>query len=81
MGPYPELSTFAFRYIPKQGDADDFNKRLIAMLREDGRIFLSSTTLGGHYMIRVNVLSYRTHLETLDLAIDVVSETIAAMIK
>ncbi len=62
-------------------DADDFNKRLIDRLRKDGRIFLSSTILGAHYMIRVNVLSYRTHLETMDLAIAVINECIAEMMK
>jgi len=80
MGPYPDLSTFAFRYVPEQGDTDDFNKRLIEALRSDGRIFLSSTILDGKYMIRVNVLSYRTHLETMDLAIDVLNENIAGLL-
>jgi len=76
MGPYPELSTFAFRYLPAEGDADDFNRRLIAALRLDGRIFLSSTVLDGKYMIRVNVLSYRTHLETMDLALEVIYQNV-----
>jgi len=73
MSPYPELSTFAFRYLPGEGDVDDFNRQLIAALRKDGRIFLSSTVIDGRYMIRVNILSYRTHLETIDLAIDVIN--------
>jgi aromatic-L-amino-acid/L-tryptophan decarboxylase len=76
MGPYPELSTFAFRYLPAEGDADEFNKSLIDELRKDGRIFLSSTVLDGKYMIRVNVLSYRTHFETIELAIQVINENI-----
>lgn len=76
MGPYPELSTFAFRFLPAKGDTDDFNRRLIAALRKDGRIFLSSTVLDDKYMIRVNILSYRTHLETMDLAINVINENI-----
>jgi glutamate/tyrosine decarboxylase-like PLP-dependent enzyme len=80
MGPYPELSTFAFRYLPSEGDIDDFNRQLIDELRKDGRIFLSSTPLDGKYMIRVNVLSYRTHLETMDLAIDVINENINKLI-
>ena len=75
MGPYPELSTFAFRYVPETGEADEFNRRLINELRKDGRIFLSSTTLKDKYMIRVNVLSYRTHLEEIDLMIEVLNET------
>ena len=80
MGPYPELSTFAFRYIPAEGDIDEFNRRLIDELRKDGRIFLSSTVLDGKYMIRVNVLSYRTHLETIDLAIEFLNENIQKLV-
>lgn len=72
VGPYPDLSVFAFRYLPEQGDADDFNARLVDAIRRDGTILLSSTTLDGRYMIRFAVLSYRTHLETIDLAIEVI---------
>ncbi len=81
MGPYPELSTFAFRYVPAAGDANDFNRRIIEALRKDGRIFLSSTILDDKHMIRVNILSYRTHLETMDLAIDVINENIHKLIQ
>jgi glutamate/tyrosine decarboxylase-like PLP-dependent enzyme len=79
LGPYPELSVFAFRYVPESGSPDAFNKRIIEALREDGRVFLSSTTLSGNYMIRVNVLSYRTHLETIDLTLAVLREIIAGL--
>jgi glutamate/tyrosine decarboxylase-like PLP-dependent enzyme len=80
MGPYPELSTFAFRYLPAEGDTDEFNRQLINELRKDGRIFLSSTILDGNYMIRVNVLSYRTHLEFIELAIKVINENINKLV-
>ncbi|MBI1732921.1 MAG: aminotransferase class V-fold PLP-dependent enzyme [Gammaproteobacteria bacterium] len=72
VGPYPDLSVFAFRYVPAHGIADDFNRRLVEAIRRDGTILLSSTTLDGRYMIRFAVLSYRTHLDTIDLAIDVI---------
>jgi hypothetical protein len=29
-----------YRYLPKRGDADDFNRRLIAAVQEDDRIFI-----------------------------------------
>lgn len=79
VGPYPDLSVFAFRYVPEQGDADEFNRRLVDAIRRDGTILLSSTTLDGRYMIRFAVLSYRTHLDTIDLAIDVIRKTIATL--
>ena len=48
-------------------------------IRKDGTILLSSTTLNGCYMIRFAILSYRTHLETIDLAIDVIQKTISRL--
>jgi len=79
VGPYPDLSIFAFRIVPATGDADDFNRRLVDAIRKDGTILLSSTTLDGRYMIRFAILSYRTHLDTIDLAIDVIRKTIATL--
>jgi glutamate/tyrosine decarboxylase-like PLP-dependent enzyme len=76
VGPYPDLSIFAFRFVPAKGDADDFNRRLVDAIRKDGTILLSSTTLNGRYMIRFAILSFRTHLETIDLAIDVIRKMI-----
>lgn len=72
VGPEPELSIFAFRYVDTD-DPDAFNKKLIEALREDGTIFLSSTVINGHYMIRFAILSYRTHKETIDIAVDTIN--------
>lgn len=69
-GPTPDLSIFAFRYIPKKGNVNEFNQRLIQHIQEEGRIFLSSTTLGGKFVIRIAILGIRTHLDTVDMAID-----------
>jgi aromatic-L-amino-acid decarboxylase len=72
MGPEPELTIFSFRFIPDNGDADAFNRRLLEALRRDGTVFLSSTIIDGRYMIRFAVLSFRTHIETIDLAVEII---------
>ena len=72
VGPEPELSIFVFRYIDVDGDADEFNRRLVEALRRDGTIFLTSTLIDNVYMLRLCVLSYRTHIDTIDLAVDVI---------
>ena len=72
VGPAPELSIFVFRYVDVQGDANEFNRRLVEALRRDGTILLSSTRIDGAYMLRFAILSYRTHIDTIDLAIDVI---------
>ena len=65
-GPYPDLSIVTYRYLPKNGDANKFNKRLLEAVLEDGRIFISSTMIDGKYTLRLAVLHFRTHLERID---------------
>ncbi len=65
-GPHPDLSIVTYRYLPKNGDADAFNKRLLEAVLDDGRIFISSTRIDGNYTLRLAVLNFRTHLETID---------------
>ena len=83
MGPYPDLSIVTFRYLPRSedgsGDADEFNRRLLQAVQLDGRIFLSSTTLNGRFTLRLAVLGFRTHLETIDEAVDILREKAAAV--
>jgi hypothetical protein len=57
--------------VPKSGDADAFNERLVQAVRKDGRVFLSSSQVDGRFILRVAVLSFRTHIDTIDLAIDI----------
>jgi glutamate/tyrosine decarboxylase-like PLP-dependent enzyme len=73
VGPPPELSIVTFRAVPERGNVDEFNRRLLAALLADGRLFLSSTTLDGKVMLRLAILAYRTHLDTVDLAIDLIA--------
>jgi glutamate/tyrosine decarboxylase-like PLP-dependent enzyme len=72
-GPEPELSVVTYRYIPKKGDANEFNKRLIEEVQRDGRVFISSTMLNGNFILRAAILSFRTHLQTVDLLLEVLS--------
>jgi glutamate/tyrosine decarboxylase-like PLP-dependent enzyme len=81
VGPYPDLSIFAFRYLPQRGEPDEFNKRLVEELRRDGTIFLSSTVIGGNYMIRFAVLSFRTHQAEIDQAIDLIRRSAGALVE
>ncbi len=73
-GPPPDLSIVAFRYRPTRGDANDFNRRLFEAIRDDGRIFLSTTTLDGKFTLRLAILSYHTHRRDIDIALEVIEE-------
>ena len=73
-GPEPELSVTYFRYLAD--DKNDFNKKLIERLHQDGRVFFSSTLLDGEVWIRCAVLSFRTHLREMDLGLRMIRENI-----
>ena len=47
---------------------------LVNRVKEDGRAFLSSTTIDGTIYIRLAVLSFRTHLSTINRCLDVLKE-------
>lgn len=73
-GPPPDLSIVAFRYRPKRGDANDFNRRLFEAIRDDGTIFLSTTTLDGMFTLRMAILAYHTHRRDVDVALEIIEE-------
>ncbi|HZD53290.1 MAG TPA: aminotransferase class I/II-fold pyridoxal phosphate-dependent enzyme [Woeseiaceae bacterium] len=70
VGPAPDLSVVTYRYRPPRGDADDFNRRLIEAVQQDGRVFISSTRLEGRFTLRLAVLHFRTHLAEIELALE-----------
>lgn len=70
----PDLSIITFRHKAPGRDQDEFNKQLLHAIREDGRIFLSGTTLNGRFTIRMVILSFRTHLEQVQTALQVIRE-------
>jgi aromatic-L-amino-acid decarboxylase len=75
----PELSVVTYRYVPKTGDADEFNKKLLNKIVEDGRIFISSTVLNGNFTLRFACLSFRTHLRTVDTLLQILREKIVEL--
>lgn len=81
VGPEPELSVAMFRYSTQKGDANEFNAKLIKAIQNDGRIFLSSTTINGVFWIRVAVVIFRTHLKQIDLLLEIIKEKIVELNK
>lgn len=76
VGPEPELSVLFFRYVPENGVANEFNRRLMDALHADGRVFLSSTNIEGTFYIRLAVLHFRTHLETINQTLEILKTKI-----
>ncbi|MBT9560858.1 MAG: aminotransferase class V-fold PLP-dependent enzyme [Myxococcales bacterium] len=65
----PVLSLFAFRLTLGDHTAperDALNRRLLDAVNARGRVYLSGTTLECGYVLRLCVLSFRTHREHID---------------
>lgn len=76
-GPEPDLSVVTFRYVPGNEDPDEFNRRLHRELLNDGRIFLSSTLIDQKFVLRLAIVSARTHLNQVDLALKIIQEKVS----
>jgi glutamate/tyrosine decarboxylase-like PLP-dependent enzyme len=79
VGPPPELSVVTYRYLPLSGDANAFNAALVEETHRDGRVFLSSTMLDGKFVLRLAVLAFRTHLETIQLTLEILKDKVSKL--
>ena len=79
VGPFPDLSVVYFRYTACP-DPNAFNEKLAKAIQEDGRVFLSTTLLNGQYVILCAIVSFRTHLAEVDLALRVIDEKVEELL-
>jgi aromatic-L-amino-acid/L-tryptophan decarboxylase len=75
VGPEPDLSVSHF-WFPTGSNENDFNKKLMDLIHNDGRVFLSSTVLEGKFVIRMAILSFRTKKKTIDKAVEMIEEAL-----
>jgi aromatic-L-amino-acid decarboxylase len=76
----PQLSTLAFRLVrPGLDEAGltRLNRALLDRINARQRVLLSPTTLGGRFVIRICVVSFRTHAERVAEAVAIVREAVA----
>lgn len=69
----PQLSVIAFRYAdPNLGDEalNRLNRDFLKRINRRKRVYLTATTLGGRFVIRICVLSFRTHFERVEACIE-----------
>lgn len=79
VGPEPELTVAAFRYNKPDADNNKINKKLLERIHNDGRVFISSTTLDGQFWMRIAVLSFRTRKWHLDVILELLEEGLDEM--
>lgn len=75
----PQLSTLAFRLArPGLDEAalTRLNRALLDRINERQRVLLSPTTLGGRFVIRICIVSFRTHADRVAEAIAIVRDAV-----
>ena len=75
----PELSVVTYRYVPKSGNADEFNKKLLEAVVADGRrIYLVDGSKWPLY-VAVCVSGVQDHLSTVDTLLQVLGDSVASL--
>jgi aromatic-L-amino-acid/L-tryptophan decarboxylase len=80
----PQLSIVAFRLAPPgaaSGTLDRINRELLARVNAGGRVYLTATTLRDGFAIRICVLSFRTHQDRMQEALDAVRAAAASLFR
>lgn len=78
----PDLSILAFRCRLPHGAADAEDRATMELTRQvnaEGRVFLSTTRIGGRAMARIAVLNHRTRTADILAAIDAIGRAATAL--
>jgi len=74
----PQLTVFTFRLRRSDGGGEALNREFLQRVNASGRVFLSSTLLGGRFAIRMCILSFRTHGPRVQEAVNIIRRAAAA---
>jgi aromatic-L-amino-acid decarboxylase len=79
----PELSLLAFRFRPEgmsEGEPlDALNRRLLALVNERQRVLLTSAIVPRGFVIRICIVSFRTHRDRVDAALEDIASSLAEL--
>lgn len=74
VGLKPELSVGIYRFTKGVKNPNEFNQQLIKSIQDDGRIYISSTTIDGVFWLRIAILVFRAHLKNIDAFLEILEE-------
>jgi aromatic-L-amino-acid decarboxylase len=75
----PQMSVVAFRLVRPGLDTEalnQLNREVLRRINARKRVYLSGTSLGDRFVIRICVLSFRTHLDRVQMAIEDIREAV-----
>ncbi len=79
----PRLSLAAFRLAPPGRGEDDINalnRQLLDAVNARRNVYLTATTLGGRFTLRICVLSFRTHRDRMEQCLRDIRESVVELV-
>ena len=76
----PQLSVVAFRLRGPAEQAERLGPQLLERVNARKRVFLSSTRIRGRYALRLCVLSFRTHADRVEDAVEALQQEARALV-
>jgi aromatic-L-amino-acid/L-tryptophan decarboxylase len=77
----PQLSIVAFRMVRPGADSDALNRDLIARINARQRVMLTGAVVNGRFVIRICVVSHRTHRERMEMCLDDIRGAVEEMMQ
>jgi aromatic-L-amino-acid/L-tryptophan decarboxylase len=75
----PQLTITAFRLVREGADLNALNKRLLERINAKKRVMLTPTTVDGRFVIRMAIVSHRTHRDRVEMALEDIRNGIAEL--
>ena len=75
----PHLSLTVFRLAPSgrsEEDLNTLNRELLARINARQNVYLTATSLGDRFALRICVLSFRTHLDRMEVCLTDIREAV-----
>jgi glutamate/tyrosine decarboxylase-like PLP-dependent enzyme len=69
------LAVTCFRYTPAgAADITALNRALLNIVQNEGQVYLTSTELNGQFVLRANIVNFRTNEDDLDFLIETIAQ-------
>jgi aromatic-L-amino-acid decarboxylase len=73
----PQLTILAFRLVRSGADPDALNRALLEKINARKRVMLTPATVDGKFVIRIAIVSHRTHRDRVEMAIADIRDAVA----
>jgi aromatic-L-amino-acid decarboxylase len=75
----PQLSIVAFRVVRDGVELDALNRELMQRVNARKRVMVTGAVAGGAFVVRICVVSFRTHMERMQMAIEDIGDAVASL--